>query len=137
MASNAAIQAGSKPTIRMVVVLDVWIEHRTELNIGSGEELAEVIARHDLRSITVIHTDDMITSEWAKQHGFTIVSKDTDFYQRSIFYGHPPKFVWLRVGNWPTRLILSLLRSRHEIIREFIQTETESLLVIERPKAEP
>jgi len=36
---------------------------------------------------------------YAKAHGFVIVSKDSDFQARSLFYGHPPKFIWLRVGN--------------------------------------
>jgi len=77
--------------------------------------------------------DDASISEWAKQRGFTVVSKDTDFYQRSIIFGHPPKFIWLRVGNCPTSLITNLLRSRCELIREFIQSEAESLLILERP----
>ena len=77
-------------------------------------------------------TDDGILWEWAKEHGFTIVSKDTDFYQRAIVFGHPPKFIWLRVGNCPTSLIANLLRSRYEIIRQFVESETESLLVLER-----
>ena len=36
--------------------------------------------------------------EYARNNGFTIVSKDSDFYQRSLLYGHPPKLVWLRIG---------------------------------------
>ena len=70
--------------------------------------------------------------DWAKRHEFTIVSKDTDFRQRAIVFGHPPKLIWLRVGNCPTSLITSLLRSRYEIIRQFIQSEAESILVLER-----
>ena len=76
--------------------------------------------------------EDSVIWEWAKQHGFTIVAKDTDFYQRAIAFGHPPKFIWLRVGNCPTSLIVTLLRSRHDIIRQFIKSETESVLVLER-----
>ena len=38
---------------------------------------------------------------FAKQQGFTIVSKDSDFQQRSLLFGAPPKVVWLRVGNCP------------------------------------
>ena len=37
--------------------------------------------------------------EYARANGFTIVSKDSDFQQRSLLYGHPPKIVWLRIGN--------------------------------------
>jgi predicted nuclease of predicted toxin-antitoxin system len=76
--------------------------------------------------------DDNIIWEWARQREFTIVSKDTDFYQRAIVRGHPPKFIWLRVGNCPTSLIISLLRSRYDLIRQFVESETESLLVLER-----
>lgn len=61
-----------------------------------------------------------------------LVSKDTDFYQKAILLGPPPKFIWLRIGNCPTSLITTLLRSRHDIIRQFIDEETESLLVLKR-----
>ena len=83
-----------------------------------------------IKSVSLKEADDSIVWEWAKQNGFTIVSKDTDFYQRAIVLGHPPKLIWLRVGNCPTRLIIALLRTRHEIIRQFIESETESLLVL-------
>ena len=85
-----------------------------------------------IKTVGLAHTDDRTISEWGKQHGFTLVSKDTDFYHRSIIFGHPPKFIWLRVGNCPTRLILDLLRSQHALIRDFIQSEAESLFVLER-----
>lgn len=85
-----------------------------------------------LKSVGLEEADDRIIWDWAKDHGFAIASKDTDFYQRAIVFGHPPKFIWLRVGNCPTGLITQLLRSRREIIRLFIESKTESLLVLER-----
>ena len=85
-----------------------------------------------VKHIGLKEADDSVVWAWAKQHGFTILSKDTDFYQRAIVFGSPPKFIWLRVGNCPTQLITTLLRSRHEVIRQFIASETESLLVLER-----
>jgi predicted nuclease of predicted toxin-antitoxin system len=36
---------------------------------------------------------------YAREHGFAILSKDSDFHQRSLLYGHPPKVVWVRKGN--------------------------------------
>jgi predicted nuclease of predicted toxin-antitoxin system len=87
-----------------------------------------------VKAVGLKQADDSTVSAWAKQHGFTIVSKDTDFYQRSIVFGHPPKFVWLRVGNCPTSFIVNLLRSRHEVIRHFIETEPEGVLILERPE---
>jgi len=56
-------------------------------------------------------------------------------YQRAIVFGHPSKFIWLRVGNCQTDVITNLLRSRYYIIQQFIQSEAESLLVLERPQA--
>ena len=80
-----------------------------------------------IKAVGLREADDFVVWEWAKKHGFTIVSKDTDFHQRAIVFGHPPKFIWLRVGNCETSLITNLLRSRYQVIRQFIESETESL----------
>jgi predicted nuclease of predicted toxin-antitoxin system len=40
-----------------------------------------------IKSINLKEADDRIVWDWAKAHGFTIVSKDTDFYQRAIVFG--------------------------------------------------
>ncbi len=85
-----------------------------------------------VKTVRLNEADDSIVWGWAKEQGFTIISKDTDFCQRAVVLGHPPKFVWLRVGNCPTSLIINLLKSHHKIIRQFIQSDTESLLVLER-----
>jgi predicted nuclease of predicted toxin-antitoxin system len=76
-----------------------------------------------IKAVGLKEADDSVVWKWSKQHEFTVVSKDTDFYQRVI---------WLRVGNCPTRLITTLLRSRYEVIRQFLKSDTESLLVLER-----
>ena len=54
--------------------------------------------------------------------------------QRAIVSATHRKFIWLRVGNPQTGLITNLLRSRYQIIRQFIESETESLLVLEQPE---
>jgi predicted nuclease of predicted toxin-antitoxin system len=76
--------------------------------------------------------DDDIIADWAKKRGFAIVSKDTGFYQTSVAFGTPPKFIWLRVGNCSTTIIVDLLRVHHALIAEFISSETETVLVLER-----
>ena len=85
-----------------------------------------------IKSVGLKEAEDTIVWDWAEEQGFIIASKDTDFYQRAIAFGHPPKFIWLRVGNCPTSLITNLLRSRYEIIQQFVESEPESLLVLER-----
>lgn len=67
---------------------------------------------------------------YARDNGFTIVSKDFDFQERSVLVGHPPKFIWLRVGNCSTAEIENLLRAALPILRRFIQENAESCLVL-------
>jgi predicted nuclease of predicted toxin-antitoxin system len=74
------------------------------------------------------HTDEKIW-EYAKRHGFTIISKDKDFYQRALLYGAPPKFVWLRLGNCTRDELLALIQ-RHERDMLAFETTTESVLIL-------
>ena len=64
-------------------------------------------------------TDDADIWAFAAQHGFVIVSKDSDFEHRSILFGSPLKVIWLRVGNCSVVQIAELLRRSAATIREF------------------
>ena len=46
--------------------------------------------------------DDDAVWAYAARHGFAIVSKDSDFHQRSFLLGAPPKVVWIQRGNCAT-----------------------------------
>ena len=37
--------------------------------------------------------------QYAKDNDLVIVTKDTDFYDRIILQGAPPKVIWIRLGN--------------------------------------
>lgn len=73
-------------------------------------------------------TDEEIWN-YAKTHGFTLNSKDKDFYERAIFYGSPPKFIWLRLGNCTRDDLLKLIQ-RHEQDMTTFETSPESTLVL-------
>ncbi len=68
---------------------------------------------------------------YAREHGFTILSKDSDFRQLSFVYGAPPKVVWLRVGNCSVGELASVLSANEQRLLEF-ETGPESFLVVER-----
>jgi predicted nuclease of predicted toxin-antitoxin system len=55
--------------------------------------------------------------EFAKRQEFCIVTQDADFAERSRLYGSPPKVIWLRCGNVPTRHVEALIRSNEVAIR--------------------
>jgi predicted nuclease of predicted toxin-antitoxin system len=67
--------------------------------------------------------------EYAKEHGFVIVSKDSDFSERSIVHGHPPKVVWLRVGNCTTDQVGLLLLNIVDALTEFAESEEHACLI--------
>ena len=83
-----------------------------------------------IKAHSLIHTDDGLIWSFAQQHGFTIVSKDADFHQRSLVFGHPPKLVFLRFGNCPTSRINQLLRSNFVLISAFDSDPNTSILVL-------
>ena len=58
--------------------------------------------------------------EFARLNDFCIVTQDADFAERSRLYGSPPKVVWLRCGNAPTKQIETLIRSGQEAIQELL-----------------
>lgn len=83
-----------------------------------------------VKTLELTNTDDIVIWEYAKTNGFAIVSKDSDFHQRSLLYGHPPKFIYLRIGNCPTSKIIQILRDNLDTLIQFESSEMESLLVL-------
>ena len=67
---------------------------------------------------------------YARANGFIIVSKDSDFQQRSLLYGHPPKLVWLRIGNCTRQQLIQLITAHEQDIRALDADPLESILVL-------
>jgi predicted nuclease of predicted toxin-antitoxin system len=74
-------------------------------------------------------TDDDIW-HYAKVNGFSIVSKDSDFAERSALHGSPPKVIWLRIRNCTTARAELVLRNSSSQIQTFLASEQESCLVL-------
>ncbi len=68
---------------------------------------------------------------FARDNGFTILSKDNDFCQLSLLHGAPPKVIWLSVGNAATETIARLLDNARSRIAAFERNAEETLLVLE------
>jgi predicted nuclease of predicted toxin-antitoxin system len=75
-------------------------------------------------------SDDAQIWLFAKTQGFALVSKDLDFYDRSILHGSPPKLIWLRTGNCSTKHVENLLRTFSTAIERFNADPNESLLIL-------
>jgi predicted nuclease of predicted toxin-antitoxin system len=73
---------------------------------------------------------DNVVWEYAKDNCFILVSKDSDFYDKSAFFGHPPKVIWIRRGNCSNRQIQLLLRNKADAIKAFAQNPELSFIKI-------
>lgn len=67
---------------------------------------------------------------FAKTNDLVIVSKDADFQQRSFVVGHPPKVIWIRLGNCSTSDIETALRQRHADVATFVEDAEGSFLIL-------
>lgn len=83
-----------------------------------------------VRLVGLRDADDDAVWDYARNHGFIIVSKDSDYHQRSFLYGFPPKVIWIRLGNCPTSEIEQLLRQRESSILEFCEDEAHAFLAV-------
>jgi predicted nuclease of predicted toxin-antitoxin system len=94
--------------------------------ILSAEYPGSVHVRH----VGLQSADDSEIWDYAVQHGLAIASKVSDFQQRSLLYGHPPKFLWLPVGNCSTAQIVAVLRRYHADLITFDADSSASALVV-------
>jgi predicted nuclease of predicted toxin-antitoxin system len=83
-----------------------------------------------VRDVALDRESDQIVWQYARQHGLTIVSKDSDFHQLSFVYGHPPKVVWLRCGSISTPQIADILRRHAQSITAFHADDDAAFLAI-------
>ena len=85
-------------------------------------------SRH-LQHFGLDRADDEVVWGLAARDGFVIVTKDADFHFRSLTRGHPPKLIYLCVGNCPTREIVDVLVNNVETIRAFLANPDESFIM--------
>jgi predicted nuclease of predicted toxin-antitoxin system len=106
----------------LAVILPVSCSHATDLGIQPSDHSIWLHARHD---------------DWV------ILTRDTDFFDRIILHGPPPKVIWVRLGNmrrtaleihllqlWPS--IISLLESA-----DLVEVHPHALEAVKREEPTP
>ena len=66
---------------------------------------------------------------YAREQDFTIVTRDSDFHERSLISGSPPKIVWIRRGNCSTTMIHDILR-RHATEIEMLANDIDASCLV-------
>ncbi|MDH5717666.1 MAG: DUF5615 family PIN-like protein [Spirochaetia bacterium] len=83
-----------------------------------------------VRDINLQNVDDKIIWDYAKQHQYAIISKDSDFHHKSLLYGFPPKIIWITTGNCSTNEMIILINKKIETIKNFIEDTDSSILIL-------
>lgn len=83
-----------------------------------------------VREVDLRDASDPEIWSYAGSSDFVLVSKDSDFQQRSLLLGAPPKFIWLRVGNCTVKRTEDLLRSYSAAIHTFYLNDSKSHLML-------
>jgi predicted nuclease of predicted toxin-antitoxin system len=76
--------------------------------------------------------EDFVVWDYAKEHGFAIVSKDSDFAERSFLEKEPPKIVWVWTGNCSVADVERTLRSARGVLETFLAGDVQTCLILGR-----
>lgn len=82
-----------------------------------------------VRQAGLDRADDDSIWRFARDSGFAIVTKDSDFQERSQIAGSAPRVVWIRRGNCSTQDIESILRT-HALRIAALQQEPDGGFLI-------
>jgi predicted nuclease of predicted toxin-antitoxin system len=83
-----------------------------------------------VRDIGLKASPDTDVWNYAARNKFAIVTKDSDFRHRSSVRGHPPKVIWVALGNCSTGSVEELLRRRVTEVSEFLEDHVKAFLVL-------
>ena len=76
--------------------------------------------------------EDSAIWDYAIANDFAIVTKDRDFNLRSLVDGHPPKVIWITLGNCPTSEVEIILRVNHLEVVAFLSDPKRSVIPLGR-----
>jgi predicted nuclease of predicted toxin-antitoxin system len=74
---------------------------------------------------------DAVLWDFARQHDFTIVTKDADFLELALMRGFPPKVILLNLGNVSNARVREVLLGQSLAIQEFLQSGSQGILEID------
>jgi predicted nuclease of predicted toxin-antitoxin system len=82
-------------------------------------------------SLQLDTASDLAVWQYAKEAGYCLITKDSDFNELLASKGFPPKVIWLRLGNCKTADIATLLQEQYTAIIEFLEDDSAGLLELQ------
>lgn len=99
----------------MKILFDQNISYRVIDKISKNFPEAKQV-----RELNLENDSDLEIWQFAQSNNYTIVTFDADFYDLANLKGHPPKIIWLRVGNTKTENVAKLFNLKYKLIKDFI-----------------
>lgn len=83
-----------------------------------------------IAALNLDKASDFEVWEYAKNNGFVIVTKDSDFNDLTTYYGFPPHIIWLRSGNSSVEKNAELLLGYAERIKTMILSNDTGIVEV-------
>jgi len=83
---------------------------------------------HHVQQAGLAAEDDLKIWHYARVRSGAIITNDSDFTHLLQRFGHPPKVIWLRIGNATTRRITKLLIDKVKQVNDFMADPVLGLL---------
>jgi predicted nuclease of predicted toxin-antitoxin system len=83
-----------------------------------------------VQAVALDRASDETVWRFALDHGFVIVSKDSDFQERSQVANSAPKVVWIQRGNCSTKDIEAMLRENADLITALEQEPPTNFVIL-------
>lgn len=83
-----------------------------------------------VHSVALDRASDQVVWQYALDHGFMIVTKDSDFQELSQIAAAGPKTIWVRRGNCTTATMEALLRKNVDRIAALDRDPNSSFLIL-------
>ena len=90
-----------------------------------------------VREVALKSSADAVIWDYARNNGFTVATKDSNFSELSLTHGHPPKVVWIRLGNCSTIEIETLLRDFSNDLMAFDLDEQGAVIALPYDETQP
>lgn len=81
-------------------------------------------------ALSLDHASDFEVWEYAKNNGFVIVTKDSDFNDLTTYHGFPPHVIWLRAGNSSVDKNTEILHKYAEQIKAIISANETGIIEV-------